>query len=190
MNTLCDVLNCCSALWHMAVYMIITRTRLSWPGPDLWPDLDTSLVTCNRLHILTSVACLLLWHLPSTFIRVVIMYITVQLFILLFGFLYLQLFLLLFMHCLSARAVPFTHTLTMVAFWRPWICTSRYWTFVSVVQMFVALIYIARSLSLSFLDYRYSCSFIHVTSWFYPYCIQLFFFPSAIHLYHVSITVV
>ena len=34
-----------------------------------------------------------------------------------------------FMHCFYARAVPFyTHTLTMVAFWRPWICTSRYWT--------------------------------------------------------------
>ena len=34
---------------------------------------------------------------------------------------------------------------------------------------------VTRRWSLSFLDYRYSCSFIHVISWFYLYRIQLSF---------------
>ena len=40
---------------------------------------------------------------------------------------------------------------------------------------------VTRSWSLSFLDYRYSCSFIHVIFWFYLYRVQLSFL-SFIHL--------
>ena len=42
----------------------------------------------------------------------------------------------------------YTHT-HQVAFWRPWICTSRYWTIVSIVQVFDETVYFARSWSLS-----------------------------------------
>ena len=41
---------------------------------------------------------------------------------------------------------PFTHTLIMVAFWRPWVCTSSYWTIVSNVQVFDETARLARSL--------------------------------------------
>ena len=58
--------------------MIITRTRP-------WPDLDTNLVTCDRLHALTLIAYLQLCHLSATYIHVFIISVTVQLFIVLFS---------------------------------------------------------------------------------------------------------
>ena len=106
-------------------------------------------MTCDRLHILTSVACLPLCQLSSIFIRVVIIYITVQLFILLFGFLYLQLFFLLFMHCLSARAVPFTHTLTRSRSDDPGFARPDIGRFVPVVQVFDETVRLARNQTLS-----------------------------------------
>ena len=87
-------------LYHYDRHITITMTGLY-----------ANLVICDRLHALTLIACLLLWQLSSTFIHVVTMYFTVQLFILLFSFFYLQLLLLLIMHIVSsARAVSPLHT--------------------------------------------------------------------------------
>jgi len=99
-------------------------------GPDLWPDLDTSLVTCDRLHILTSVACIPLWQLYSVFIHVNYqLYYSAVIYPVIQSVISAVVLIIIYAHCSSARAFsPFTHTLTMVAFWRPWICTSRYWT--------------------------------------------------------------
>ena len=51
---------------------------------------------------------------------------------------------IVYMHELSL----YTHT-HQVAFWRPWICTSRYWTLVSIVQVFDKIVRLARSWTLS-----------------------------------------
>ena len=69
-------------------------------------------MTYASLHIQISVACLQLWQLSYIFIHVVIRYTSVQLFIMLFSFLYLQLFLLLlYAHCLYAELFPLhTHS--------------------------------------------------------------------------------
>ena len=97
--------------------------------------------------------------------------------------LWLQFILLLFCaHCLYARAFPFTHTHThQVAFWRPWICTSRYWTLFSIVQVFFENVRFAKSGSFSLFDsgilsFLYSCYyfwFMYITLGFYsiPYFI-------------------
>ena len=113
---------------------------------------------------LTLIAYLQLCHLSATCIHVFIICVTVQLFIALFSLSicscsYYYICTLFF--CTSS--FPFTHTLTMVAFWRPWICTSRYWTIVFIVQVFDETIHIARSLSpsliLVFSSFLYSCYF-------------------------------
>ena len=86
-------------------------------------------------------------------------------------------------YCFYARAPSLLHTHSLGRFWRSWIRMSRvldfflYWSSVRVI------VRVTRSWSLSFLDYRYSCSFIHVISWFYLYRIQLpfsFLYSSAI----------
>ena len=88
--------------------MIITMTRLSWPGPDLRPDLDANLVTCDRLHVLTLIAYL---QLCQCLLPVFMFLSYVLLFSYLFSLFYLQLLLLLFMHIVSsARAVSPLHT--------------------------------------------------------------------------------
>ena len=74
-----------------------------------WPDLYTRLAAYARLHIMTSVVCLQLFYLSfiCTFIHVIVIQ---CLFIMLFS---VCSYLLLFCaHCLHARAVLFTHTLT------------------------------------------------------------------------------
>ena len=72
---------------------------------------NTRLVICDRLPIVTLIAYLQLCQLYSTFIHVIIMCITVQLFILLFSLFYLLLLLLLFMHIVSsARVLSPLHT--------------------------------------------------------------------------------
>jgi len=51
--------------------------------------------------------------------------------------------------CTSSPLYTHTH---QVAFWRPWICTSRYWTLYFYCQVFDETIHIVRSLSLSLSD--------------------------------------
>ena len=90
--------------------------------------LYTRLVTYAWLYLQISVACLQCdsWLL-SSFMLLCSYPSVVCLSCYIFIF-WLQFILLLFCaHCLYARALPFTHT-HRVAFWRPWICTSRYWT--------------------------------------------------------------
>ena len=54
---------------------------------------------------------------------------------------------IIYAHCSSARAFPFTHTLTRSRSDDPGFARPDIGRFVSVVQMFFALIYNARSLS-------------------------------------------
>ena len=146
-------------------------------------------MTCDRLHALTLVVYLQLWQLYSTLIHVIIMCITVQLFILLFSLFYLLL--LLYMHMVSsARAVSplHTHTLIMVAFWRPWVCTSSYWTIISNVQVFDETVRFANSWS-SFLFYSgiLISVIILLLSWFSLYRFQL---PFSCHYSSAIIVIV
>ena len=122
--TLCCTRNGYPTLWHMTVYMIVT-------GSDLWLDLDTSLVICDRLPIVTVIAYLQLCQfLLSLFVLLSC--------ILLFSYLSCYLVFLsavvltiIYAHVFFCTSCfPFTHTLIMVAFWRPWVCTSSYWTIV------------------------------------------------------------
>jgi len=46
----------------------------------------------------------------------------------------------------------FSYTLTGI-FWRPWICTSRYWMLSYIVQVFVELIRFTRSWNFSLFDF-------------------------------------
>ena len=64
----------------------------------------------------------------------------------------------------------YTHT-HQVAFWRPWICTSRYWTLVSIVQVFDEIVCFARSWTLS-------------SFWFWYSYISLFLLLFLIHVNH------
>ena len=42
---------------------------------------------------------------------------------------------IIYAHCFFCTSCsPFTHTLIMVVFWRPWVCTSSYWTMVSLCR--------------------------------------------------------
>ena len=87
---------------------------------------------------------------------------------------WLQFFWLLFYaHCFYAR-VSSLHTHThQVAFWRPWICTSRYWTLVLLCRYSMRP-YILRGAWVLFLLFWYShLSYFPVISWFYLYRIQL-----------------
>ena len=80
-------------------------------------------------------------------------------------------------YCFYARA-PFllhTHTHSLGRFWRPWICTSRVLVTLLYCSGVRVIVRVTRSWSFSFLDYRYSCSFIDVIFWFYLYRIQLLF---------------
>ena len=64
-------------------------------------------------------------------------YTSVQLFIMLFSFLYLQLFLLfIYAHCLYARALLFIHTLTRSLSDAPRFARPDIGRFVSIVQVF------------------------------------------------------
>ena len=126
-------------------------------------------MTCDRLHALTLIAYLQLCQLSSTCIHVVIICVTVQLLILLFSLFYLQLFLLLYMHMVSsARVLSPLHTHSL---WSrsddPGFARPDIGRFVSIVQMFVALIYNARSLSPSL--------------FWYPHYLYRFQLPSSCH---------
>jgi len=67
--------------------------------------------------------------------------------------LYLQLFLLLFCaHCLYARALPFTHTLTRSNSDDPGFVRPDIRRFVSIVQVFVETVHFAKSWSFSLFD--------------------------------------
>ena len=136
---------------HLVVYLYITMLD-SWllPGPDLWPDLDTSLVTCDRLHILTSVACLPLWQLYSVFIHVdyqlyysAVIYLVIQFHI------SAVVLIIIYAHCSLHELFPLhTHS--------PWsrsddpgFARPDIGRFVSVVQVFDETVHNARSLSSS-----------------------------------------
>jgi len=94
------------------------------------------------------------------------------------------------MHIVYMHESPLYTYTHQVAFWRPWICTSRYWTLVSVVQVFDETIRIARSLSLSlilvFSSLLYSCYFLilplsHSAAIFFPlficyHCVRLYMY--------------
>ena len=61
-----------------------------------------------------------------------------------------------------ARAPFSLHTQSLGRFWRPWIRTSRVLDIFLYCSGFIELVRVTRSWSLSFLDYRYTCYFIHV----------------------------
>ena len=60
-----------------------------------------------------------------------------------------QYILSLYTHCLYARALFLYLTHSLGHFWWPWICTSRYWIFYALAQVFVELVHFARSWSFS-----------------------------------------
>ena len=72
---------------------------------------------------------------------------------------------------LYARVLLFTHT-HQVAFWCPWICTSRYWTLVLLCRCSMRP-YILRGAWVSLWFWYSHLSYIPVISWFYLYRIQL-----------------
>ena len=125
---------------------------------------------------MTSVACLQLFllifylHTYSCYCYLVV-YLSCYLVILCLRFI-----LLLFCaHCLYARAVLFTHT-HQVAFWRPWICTSRYWMLCFIVQVFDETVRFARSWILSpFLFWYSNLSHLSIISLVSIYRFQLLF---------------
>ena len=113
MNTLCYTLNGYPALWHMTVYMIVTRTRLmtrlGYQFSDMW-----WIPIWHWLHIYSCASYLLSVFMWLSY---------VLLFIYLFCYLvfsicsYSYYYLCTLFFCTSF--FPFTHTLTMVAFWDP-----------------------------------------------------------------------
>ena len=132
------------------------------------------LVTYARLYLMTSVVdyscftCLLS-------VRLFMLLLFSCLFIMLFRYPMSAVYLVIILCTLFICTSSFLYTHSLGRFWRPWIRTSRVLDIFLYCQVFDETIHIARSLSLSFLHYRYSCSFIHVISWFYLYRIQLSF---------------
>jgi len=135
--------------------------------------LYTRLVTYTRLYILTLVVPF--YHDISY-----ISFITVLLILIFSVIFYFSIRMLLFTFFYARALFLYTHSLGR--FWRPWICTSRYWMFYALVQVFVELVRFARSWSLSLLimgiHALYSCYFLILSIVF-----SCLFFPSFI-CYH------
>ena len=92
---------------------------------------------------MTSVVCLQLFYLPffaHLFISLLFSYPMTAV--------YLVIILCTLFICTSSPLYTHTH---QVAFWRPWICTSRYWTLVSIMQVFEETVRLARNWTLSLL---------------------------------------
>jgi len=110
-------------------------------------------VTYARLHILHQLfvyscdSCLL-----SSF-RLLFSYLSVVCLLLYLVILCLQFILLLFCaHCLHARTLPFTHTITRSLFDDPGFVRPDIGRFVSIVQVFVGIVRFAKSWSFSLFD--------------------------------------
>ena len=101
--------------------------------------------------------------------------------------LYLQLSCYYSMHIVYMHEQSSLHTHSLGRFWRPWIRTSRVLDIFLYYSGFIELVRVTRGWSLSFLDYRYYCSFVYVISWFYLYHIPLSFFSLFIcyHCVHI-----
>ena len=71
---------------------------------------------------------------------------------------------IIYAHCFFCTcSFPlYTHTLIMVAFWRPWICTSRYWTVVLMCRYSMRR-YALRGAWVLFLWFWYTYIFILVS---------------------------
>ena len=59
-------------------------------------------------------------------------------------------------HVICTCTFPFILHTHWVAFWRPWICTSRCWMFYFIYQVFDETEHVARSLESSLFDFWYS----------------------------------
>jgi len=103
-------------------------------------------VTYVRLHIFTSVVS----FISSIFLPA-------DLSMLLFNYLLFTVLIMLLLctHCLYIRApLLFLHT-HWVAFWRSWICTSRYWTLYSIDQVLMSSYASRGAWSYPRLDHQY-----------------------------------